>query len=207
MGRRTATGGRLPRRSISCCGRVSVRAGIASMPRRPGISTPARRWRYRQRRRQDVDAAARRRSRRRGTAAGDRAGTRVAAGGEPRRLDAHRLHGGAGLRVLRLRDGAGGVRSGLGRELIKLEVVARSWASSLLQTSEAATSAGSSTVMLAAVISSTQPFLADGVRSVQNMELMQDFGLSHQRPHTAIGHSTRDRRKLHTTADNTLTVA
>ena len=131
-------------------------------------------------------------------------------GSRPHSLGAWTLAGctvAPGFAVLRLRAGAAGVRAGLGRELIKLEVVARSWASSLLQTSEAATSAGSSTVMLAAVISSTQPFLADGVRSVQNMELMQDFGLSHQRPHTAIGHSTRDRRKLHTTADNTLTVA
>src|SRR5215813_4430623 len=40
-----------------------------------------------------------------------RAGARLAGGGKSRRLDAVRLHGGAGFRVLRLRTGAEGLEA------------------------------------------------------------------------------------------------
>ena len=53
------------------------------------------------------------RPRRRRAPAGGGAGRRLAAGREPRRLDARRLHGGARLRVRGLRAGAAGLRAGL----------------------------------------------------------------------------------------------
>ena len=59
------------------------------------------------------DGAAGRRPCRRRAPAGGGAGRRLAAGREPRRLDAGRLHGRAGLPVRGLRAGSAGLRAGL----------------------------------------------------------------------------------------------
>ena len=112
VSRRRASTARAPRPppSISCCARARCRAGTGSMRPRSGTGTLARRWSSPSptmqdvvQSRSDVDLAAGERPQAVGAGAG------LAAGAQPRRLDAGRLYGCARIRVRGLRNGPAGL--------------------------------------------------------------------------------------------------